>query len=152
MNEESKCILMETVDLFSNLQKNDQRNVVAFPISSLPSTKEKIKEVIKERIHYKNEEGQYFEGKRRFLENYYAYLGYFTLDSDVEFLNKIFSSLSENQKLLDLTDENFESEFHKIMSKDDFMKYQRGVVGRNAERISLKEEIENFEKNTLTQQ
>lgn len=143
MKEESKQILISATRFFDDLQKRDQTGTAVFPESSLPYSKEKIKEVIKERIQYKNQDGQDFKSERKFLENYYTYLSNFVPDPEAEFLNKIFLSLSEDYRSSELTDENFESKFHKIMNKIDFQRYRLGMIGRNARRIVLEEEIKN---------
>lgn len=148
MNEESKRILVGTFEFFDDLQKKDLKDIAVFPISSLPYPEEKIKEVIKERIHYKNQEGHDYKNERFLLESNYANLANFVQDSEAVFLNKIFSSLPENYRSLELVDENFESEFHKIMTKEDFQRYQFGMIGKNAGRVMMLDEIRDFEKET----
>lgn len=151
MNEEAKRILLDSMQFFADLQKKDLKDVAVFPISSLPYPKDKIMELTKERIHYKNQEGHDYKNERFLLENNYANLAYFVPDDEATFLNKIFSSLPENYRSLELTDENFESEFHKIMTKDDFRRYQLGMIGKNTGRIMLEDEIKDFEKDTVTE-
>lgn len=149
MNEESKRMLTEIFQFFDELQKKDWNNIAVSPVSSLPYSKEKIKEIIKERVHYKNQEGHDYKNERFLLENNYANLAHFVQDSEAVFLNKVFSSLPENYRSLELTDENFESEFHKVMSKEDFKRYQLGIIGKNAGRIMLWDEIRDFEKDPV---
>lgn len=151
MSEEAKRILLDSMQFFADLQKKDLKDIAVFPISSLPYPKEKIMELTKERIHYKNQEGHDYKNERFLLENNYANLAYFVPDSEAVFLNKIFSSLPENYRSLELVDENFESEFHKIMTKDDFRRYQLGMIGKNTGRIMLEDEIKDFEKDTATE-
>lgn len=151
MNEEAKRILLDSMQFFADLQKKDLKDIAVFPISSLPYPKDKIMELTKERIHYKNQEGHDYKNERFLLENNYANLAYFVSDSDATFLNKIFSSLPENYRSLELTDENFESEFHKIMTKEDFQRYQFGMIGKNTGRIILEDEISDFEKDMVTE-
>ena len=135
-----KQVLIDSAWFFDKLWKTDLKNIAVFPISSLPHPKKEIMDAIKDRINYKNIESNDFMAERQLLENQYAYLAYFVNDRDANFLNKVFAILPENYRSIELTEENFEAEFHKFMSKDDFLKYQIGMVSRNADYINLKEE------------